>query len=71
VLIGGLFTVRLPDRVLRFALASTLFLAGLKLVDPPGADVVVLTGAVVAVGLIGVGLVRWALGRPAVGSSEA
>jgi uncharacterized protein len=71
VLIGGMFTVRLPDRILRFALAATLFLAGLKLVDPPGADVVVVTGAIVAFLLIGVGLVRWALGRPAVGSGEA
>jgi hypothetical protein len=48
VLIGGMFTVRLPDRSLRIALAATLTLAGVKLVDPPGADVVILVGAVVA-----------------------
>ena len=71
VLVGGLFTVRLPDRILRVALASTLFLAGVKLVDPPGADVVVVGGAVLAVLAVTVGLVRWALGRPAIGSGEA
>ena len=38
VLIGGRFTVRLPDRALRIALAATLTLAGIKLVDPPGSD---------------------------------
>jgi len=48
VLIGGMFTVRLPDRSLRIALAATLTLAGVKLIDPPGADVVILVGAVVA-----------------------
>lgn len=34
VLIGGRFTVRLPDRALRIALAATLTLAGVKLIDP-------------------------------------
>lgn len=43
VLIGGRVTVRLPDRALRVALALTLTLAGVKLLDPPGADVVVLS----------------------------
>ncbi len=45
VLIGGRLTVRLPDRSLRIALAATLTLAGVKLVDPPGADVIVIAGA--------------------------
>jgi uncharacterized membrane protein YfcA len=49
VLIGGHFTVQLPDRTLRVALATTLFLSGVKLVDFPGADAVVVTGAVGAV----------------------
>jgi uncharacterized membrane protein YfcA len=63
VLIGGRFTVRLPDRTLRFALSATLFLAGVKLVDPPGADVIVIAGAVAAVGAVLVGLGRWAADR--------
>jgi uncharacterized protein len=48
VLIGGMFTVKLPDRALRIALAATLTLAGVKLVDPPGADAIVLGGAIAA-----------------------
>jgi uncharacterized protein len=49
VLIGGRLTVRLPDRALRIALASTLTLAGVKLLDPPGADVIVIAGVACAV----------------------
>lgn len=64
VLIGGAFTVRLPDRTLRFGLAATLFLAGVKLVDPPGADAIVLAGGVLALVAVVTGLVRWALRRP-------
>lgn len=48
VLIGSHFTVRAGDRVLRVALAATLFLSGVKLVDFPGADAVVIAGASVA-----------------------
>ena len=64
VLIGGHFTVKLPDRTLRFALASTLFLAGVKLVNPPGADVIVLLGAAGAAIAVLVGVVRWIVARP-------
>jgi uncharacterized membrane protein YfcA len=71
VLIGGRFTVRLPDRTLRFALASTLALAGVKLIDPPGADAIVLAGAGLAAVAVAIGLARWALGRPAVGDETA
>jgi uncharacterized membrane protein YfcA len=63
VLIGGRFTVRLPDRALRIALAATLTLAGVKLVDPPGADAIVLAGmvaaAIAAVAVTG----RWLVAR--------
>jgi uncharacterized protein len=57
VLIGGHFTVRLPDRAIRVALATTLFLAGTKLVDFPGADGVLVGGIAVAVlvGLVALG----------------
>ncbi len=64
VLLGGHFTVRLPDRALRVALAVTLFLAGVKLVDFPGSDaVVVVVFAVLGVLGLGAGLRR--LLRPA------
>jgi uncharacterized membrane protein YfcA len=58
VLIGSHFTVRAGDRVLRVALAATLFLSGVKLVDFPGADVVVIAGASVALLGGAVALVR-------------
>jgi uncharacterized membrane protein YfcA len=61
VLVGSHFTVRAGDRVLRVALAMTLFLSGVKLIDFPGANVVVIGGAAIAVGallVIGVRVVR-------------
>jgi uncharacterized membrane protein YfcA len=48
VLVGSHFTVRAGDKVLRIALATTLFLSGVKLLDFPGADGVVIAGASVA-----------------------
>jgi uncharacterized protein len=70
VLIGGRFTVSLPDRALRIALASTLTLAGVKLVDPPGADIMVAVGATIAL-LAAVGATaKWLMSRsPAVDAS--
>jgi uncharacterized membrane protein YfcA len=48
VLLGSQVTVKLPDRFLRAALATTLTLAGVKLVDPPGANAILATGLGVA-----------------------
>lgn len=48
VLVGSQFTVKLPDRALRSALAATLTLAGVKLIDFPGADAVLLAGVALA-----------------------
>ena len=63
VLIGGRFTVKLPDRSLRIVLAATLTLAGVKLVDPPGANVVLIGGGVAAVIASLVAFARWFAGR--------
>ncbi len=63
VLIGGRFTVSLPDRALRIALAATLTLAGIKLVDPPGADLMVIVGASAAVLAAVVATARWLMAR--------
>jgi uncharacterized protein len=63
VLIGGRFTVSLPDRALRIALASTLTLAGIKLVDPPGADAMVIVGASVSLLAAVVATARWLMTR--------
>ena len=50
VLIGSQLTVKLPDRSLRVTLALVLSLSGIKLLDPPGANAIILT--VVAVALV-------------------
>jgi uncharacterized membrane protein YfcA len=72
VLIGGHVTVRLPDRALRIALAATLTLAGVKLLDPPGADAIVIAGAAVALVAGAVAIARSARrGRPRASSPAA
>jgi uncharacterized membrane protein YfcA len=43
VLLGSQMTVRLPDRSLRIALALTLALSGVKLLEPPGANAIVIS----------------------------
>jgi hypothetical protein len=48
VLVGSQLTVRLPDRSLRVALALTLGLSGVKLLEPPGANVIVISIVAVA-----------------------
>jgi uncharacterized membrane protein YfcA len=50
VLIGSQVSVGLPERALRFALAAALGLSGLKLLDVPYADVIVV--ATLALGLV-------------------
>jgi uncharacterized protein len=42
VLIGGRLTLSIPERPLRFLLAGVLGLAGIKLLDVPGASVIVI-----------------------------
>ena len=71
VLIGGRFTVKLPDRSLRIVLAATLTLAGVKLVDPPGANAILIAGAVLAVIASLVAFARWFVGRGAPQVAEA
>jgi hypothetical protein len=46
VLAGSQLTVKLPDRALRGALALVLFLAGVKLLEPPAANAIVIAAAV-------------------------
>jgi uncharacterized protein len=48
VLLGSQVTVKLPDRALRVALSLVLSLAGVKLLEPPGANVIVVTVAAAA-----------------------
>ena len=58
VLVGGRLTLSIPETVLRFALAGVLGLAGLKLLDVPGAGVIV----IVALAAGGAALLVW-IGR--------
>ena len=59
VLIGSQVSVGLPDRALRFALGATLGLSGLKLLDAPHSNVIV----VVTLAVGGIVLVAWGLRR--------
>ncbi len=56
VLLGSQVTVRLPDRLLRLALATVLTLSGIKLLDAP--NVVLLAAAVAGVALLGAAAAR-------------
>ncbi len=48
VLLGSQLTVKLPDRALRVALSLVLSLSGVKLLDPPGANAIIVSVAAVA-----------------------
>jgi uncharacterized protein len=43
VLLGSQLTVKLPERALRVCLALVLSLSGVKLLDPPGANTIIVT----------------------------
>jgi uncharacterized membrane protein YfcA len=64
VLLGSQVTVKLPDRSLRAVLALTLGLAGLKLMDVPGANAIIIVTAAGALLVAGFALVRYLLRRP-------
>jgi uncharacterized membrane protein YfcA len=65
VLLGSQLTVKLPDRALRVSLALVLSLSGVKLLDPPGANIIILTVIGIAVG-VGLALAaRWYIRRAA------
>jgi uncharacterized membrane protein YfcA len=69
VLIGSRLTVRLPDTTLRVGLAAVLLLSGVKLLDPPGSDAVVVAalGTALLVGVI-LGVRRLVNGKVPVGA---
>jgi len=60
VLLSSRFTVKLPDVILRVALGTILFLSGLKLLDVPGSQWILLGGLLaLAVGLLTYGVAVW------------
>src|SRR5438128_2403319 len=71
VLISSRFTVRLPDVVLRLSLGTILVLSGLKLLDVPQAQWILLGGLIaLGCGLAGYGLRTW-LAHPRAASELA
>jgi uncharacterized membrane protein YfcA len=52
VLIASQFTLKLPDRALRVALATVLLLSGIKLADLPQENILLGVGAVVGLGAL-------------------
>jgi uncharacterized protein len=74
VLLGSQVSINLPERALRLGLATTLTLAGLKLAEVPGAEIVILAVLSVAgVVLVAVGVrkVLRSLGKPVAAAAEA
>lgn len=69
VLIGSRISVRVPERGLRITLAATLTLAGLKLLDAPGADAIIISVASLLALWGAIVGVRWALRRAAAASA--
>ncbi|HWB56369.1 MAG TPA: sulfite exporter TauE/SafE family protein [Gaiellaceae bacterium] len=59
VLIGSQISVGMPERVLRLALAAALILSGVKLLDVPYANMIVVVGLAVGFAALGV----WGLTR--------
>src|SRR3954471_1891454 len=60
VLISSRFTVKLPDVILRVALGTILFLSGLKLLDVPASQWILVGGlGALAVGLATYGVIAW------------
>lgn len=58
VLLGSQLTVKLPERSLRVTLALVLSLSGVKLIDPPGANLIIISVVSVAL-VVGLGLAAW------------
>jgi uncharacterized membrane protein YfcA len=71
VLISSRFTVRLPDLILRVSLGTILLLSGLKLLNVPQAQWILLGGLIaLGLGLTAYGLRAW-LTRPRAAASHA
>ena len=74
VLLGSQVSVNLPDRALRLGLATTLTLAGIKLAEVPGAEVVilvVLSAATVVLLVAGARKLIRGFARPVPATAEA
>lgn len=70
VLIGSQLTASIPERALRGALATTLAVAGVKLIDPPGSSYIVVGFLVGGIVVLAFWLARKRLGRIRVYEAE-
>jgi uncharacterized protein len=70
VLIGSHFTVRLPDRSLRIALATVLVASGGKLIDGAWADAIAIGVLVAGAGLLAWSVLSRRLGRDGAGDER-
>jgi uncharacterized protein len=70
VLIGSHFTVRLPDRSLRIALATVLVASGAKLIDGAWADAIAIGVLVAGAGLLAWSVLSRRLGRDGAGDER-
>ncbi len=59
VLIGSNLSIRVPERALRLGFAVVLFLSGIKIVDIPHGDTIVVAG----IAVVAIGVAVWALRR--------
>jgi uncharacterized membrane protein YfcA len=71
VLISSRFTVRVPDVLLRFSLGTILLLSGLKLLNVPQGQWILLGGLIALMLALGVVGVRAWLARPRAAASQA
>jgi uncharacterized membrane protein YfcA len=65
VLVGSQLTVRLPETTLRVGLAATLLVSGLKLLNVPGSDQLIVVALALGLVALGVAAVRVWSRRPA------
>jgi len=64
VLIGSNLSVKVPERSLRLAFSVILVLSGIKVVEVPHADAIVVVGAALALAVVLALVARWYLTRP-------
>jgi uncharacterized membrane protein YfcA len=64
VIAGSRMSIRVPDRLLRIAFGVVLLLSGIKIVEVPAADTIVVAGLVVALAGFGAWWLRCLLRRP-------